>query len=89
MITKTPKFIYFLIIIILVVAGDAWRRSYQENNISVTLEISPLRKSIIEMKRDMDETKSLWLEQRATISKLQQQLDEVNRFIFKQSEKTL
>jgi len=89
MITKTPKIIYFLLIIILVVAADAWRRAWQRNDISVSREISPLRKYIREMKRDMDETKSLWLEQSAAISKLEQQLNEVNRLALKQSEKTL
>ncbi len=89
MITKTPKIIYFLLILVLVVAADAWRRAWQENDISVSREISPLRKHIREMKRDMDETKSLWLEQSAAISKLEQQLNEVNRLALKQSEKTL
>ena len=89
MITKTPKIIYFLLILILVVAADAWRRAWQGNDISVSREISPLRKNIREMKRDMDETKSLWLEQSAAISKLEQQLNKVNKLALKQSEKTL
>ncbi|MCK5853308.1 hypothetical protein KAH27_09805 [bacterium] len=89
MITKTPKIIYFLLFLVLVVAADAWRRTWRENDISVSREISPLRKNIREIKRDMDETKSLWLEQSAAISKLEQQLNEVNRLALKQSEKTL
>jgi len=93
MITKSPKFLYLLLVIILVVAADAWRRSWQGNIVSESEAIKPLRKNVREIKRDLDEMKRLWLEQQAITVKLEQQLNqqikEHNRYVLNRSQRML
>jgi len=88
MITKTPKFLYFLLIVVLVIAADTWRRTWLENDASVSQEISLLRRNIIEMKRDVEKFKNLLLVQQTIISNLKQQLNEINKLTAEKSEKT-
>ena len=89
MITKTPKIIYLILLVILVIAADAWRRSWLNSDISVSQAVSPLRKSIRELKQELQETKSLWLEQRAVTAKLDDKISRIDKFILKETEKNL
>ncbi len=89
MITKSPKILYLLLVLILVVAGDAWRRSWKPNDVSVNQAVSPLRKKIIDVNRELSKIKKLWSEQRAITKKLEHQIKKYNELTIKQSEKTL
>ena len=89
MITKSPKILYLLLVLILIVAGDAWRRSWKSNDVSVNQAVSPLRKKIIDVNRELSKIKNLWSEQRAITKKLELQIKKYNELAVKQSEKTL
>ena len=89
MITKTPKFLYFLLILIALTAGDAWRRSRCQSDLTVNQAIIPLRKSIIDLNRQLSEIKTLLKKQQTVTRKLEQQFKKHNEPIVKQQKKTI
>ena len=89
MITKTPKFLYFLIFLIALTAADAWRRSLQQNDLSVNQATSPLRKNIIDINRELSEIKVVLKKQQTAMLKLEKQLKKQNKPPVVQSEKTI
>ena len=89
MITKTPKFLYFLIFLIALTAADAWRRSLQQNDLSVNQATSPLRKNIIDINRELSEIKVVLKKQQTAMLKLEKQLEKQNKPPVVQSEKTI
>jgi len=89
MITKTPKFLYFLIFLIALTAADAWRRSSQQNDFSVNKATSPLRKDIIDINRELSEIKVILKKQQTVMLKLKKQLEEQTKPPVVQSEKMI
>jgi len=89
MITRTPKFLYFLLFLIALTAADALRRSFRQNDFSINKATSPLRKNIIDINRELSEIKVVIKKQQIAVLKLKKQLEKQNKPPVVQSEKTI
>ena len=78
-----------MIFLIALTAADAWRRSLQQNDLSINQATSPLRENIIDINRELTEIKVILKKQQTVMQKLERQIKHQEKLPIKQPEKSI